>query len=107
MFSFKDIIGQEAAKQRLIQEVQEGRIPHAQLFCGPAGVGKLPLALPMPVTSAAPTGRKPMLRNVSSCVKWNKLVHPDVHFVYPIVKSAKGEKGSLRRLYRQLAYRLL
>ena len=38
MFSFKDIIGQEAAKQRLIQEVQEGRIPHAQLFCGPAGV---------------------------------------------------------------------
>ena len=45
MFSFKDIIGQEVAKQRLIQEVQEGRIPHAQLFCGPAGVGKLPLAL--------------------------------------------------------------
>ena len=27
-----------------------------------------------------------------SCVKWNKLVHPDVHFVYPIVKSAKGKK---------------
>ena len=35
---FKDVIGQDTAKQQLIQEVREGRIPHAQLFCGPAGV---------------------------------------------------------------------
>ena len=26
-----------------------------------------------------------------SCVKWNKLVHPDVHFVFPIVKKGKKE----------------
>ena len=26
---FKDVIGQEEAKQRLIAEVKEGRIPHA------------------------------------------------------------------------------
>ena len=31
---FKDVIGQEEAKQRLIAEVKEGRIPHAQLICG-------------------------------------------------------------------------
>ena len=42
---FKDIIGQEEAKKHLITEVKEGRIPHAQLFCGPEGVGKLPLAI--------------------------------------------------------------
>ena len=42
---FRDVIGQEEAKYRLIQEVSEGRIPHAQLFCGPEGVGKFPLAL--------------------------------------------------------------
>lgn len=42
---FKDVIGQEETKQRLIQEVNEGRIPHAQLICGPEGVGKFPLAL--------------------------------------------------------------
>ena len=42
---FRDVIGQEEAKHRLIQEVSEGRIPHAQLFCGPEGVGKFPLAL--------------------------------------------------------------
>ena len=37
---FRDVIGQEEIKQRLIQEVNEGRIPHAQLICGPEGVGK-------------------------------------------------------------------
>ena len=36
---FRDVIGQEEIKQRLIQEVNEGRIPHAQLICGPEGVG--------------------------------------------------------------------
>ena len=42
---FRDVIGQEEIKQRLIQEVNEGRIPHAQLICGPEGVGKMPLAI--------------------------------------------------------------
>ena len=89
MFSFKDIIGQEAAKQRLIQEVQEGRIPHAQLFCGPAGVGKLPLALAYARYICCPNRTETdACGTCPSCVKWNKLVHPDVHFVYPIVKSA-------------------
>ena len=93
MFSFKDIIGQEVAKQRLIQEVQEGRIPHAQLFCGPAGVGKLPLALAYARYICCPNRTETdACGTCPSCVKWNKLVHPDVHFVYPIVKSAKGKK---------------
>ena len=55
---FRDVIGQEEIKQRLIQEVSEGRIPHAQLICGPEGVGKM-LSL-MPATSVAPTGVRRM-----------------------------------------------
>ena len=90
---FKDVIGQEAAKQRLIQEVQEGRIPHAQLFCGPAGTGKLPLALAYARYICCPNRTETdACGTCPSCVKWNKLVHPDVHFVFPIVKSAKGKK---------------
>ena len=42
---FKEIIGQEAVKQRLRESVREGRVPHAQLFSGPSGVGKLQLAI--------------------------------------------------------------
>ena len=46
---FRDVIGQEDVKQRLIHSVKTGQIAHAQLFCGPEGVGKFPLALAMPV----------------------------------------------------------
>ena len=42
---FSNVIGQEPAKERLIQMVKEGRLPHALLFCGPEGVGKMALAM--------------------------------------------------------------
>ena len=93
MFYFKDVIGQQAAKERLIQEVREGRVPHAQLFCGPQGSGKLPLALAY-ARYLCCTNRngEDACGACPSCVKWNKLVHPDVYFMFPIVKSAKGKK---------------
>lgn len=90
---FKDVIGQEETKQRLRQEVLEGRVPHAQLFCGPAGVGKLPLALAYARYLCCTNRTEGDACGVCpSCAKWNKLVHPDVHFVFPIVKSSKGKK---------------
>ena len=89
---FKEVIGQEAAKQRLRQEVQEGRIPHAQLFCGPSGVGKLPLAMAYARYICCPNRTDTdACGTCPSCIKWNKLVHPDVHFVFPIVKKGKKE----------------
>lgn len=73
--------------------MREGRIPHAQLFCGPAGVGKLPLAMAYARYICCPNRTETdACGTCPSCVKWNKLVHPDVHFVFPIVKSAKGKK---------------
>ena len=93
MFSFSDIIGQEEAKKRLLQEVSEGRIAHAMLFTGPEGSGKLPMALayarylccehPTPTDAC---GCCP------SCVKWEKLIHPDVHFAFPIVAKKAQKK---------------
>lgn len=90
---FKDIIGQEAAKEKLIQEVHEGRIPHAQLFCGPEGIGKVPLAIAY-ARYINCNNRKATdaCGECPSCIKFNKLVHPDVHFVFPIIKNAKGKK---------------
>lgn len=90
---FKDVIGQEETKQRLIQEVCEGRIPHAQLICGPEGVGKLPLALAYAryICCTNPGGTD-ACGVCPSCVKFNKLIHPDLHFMFPIVKSAKGKR---------------
>lgn len=84
---FSEIIGQHDVKMRLIQNVKEQRIPHAQLFYGPEGIGKLQLA----IAYAQYISCQNKLENDScgvcpSCVKFNKLAHPDLHFVFPIVK---------------------
>lgn len=90
---FSDVIGQEVAKKRLIQEVSEGRISHALLMCGPEGIGKLPLAIAYArYINCSNRSETDSCGVCPSCVKINKLVHPDVHFVFPIVKSAKGKK---------------
>ena len=93
---FRDVIGQEEVKQRLIQEVNEGRIPHAQLICGPEGVGKIPLAIAYArYISCSNRSETDACGVCPSCVKFNKLVHPDVHFVFPIVNKAKSPKVSV------------
>lgn len=84
---FKDIIGQDSAIQMLRSAVAEGRIPHAQLICGPEGVGKLAVAVAyarylccMHRSGEEACGECP------SCKKFDKLVHPDLHFAFPIYK---------------------
>ena len=93
MFSFHDVIGQEKVKKKLLQEAHEGRIAHAQLFCGPSGAGKIALALAYARYLCCPNHTQTdACGTCPSCVKWNKLVHPDVHFVFPIVKNDKEKK---------------
>lgn len=95
MFSFNDVIGQENIKAVLRQEVQDGRVPHAQLFCGTSGVGKLALALAYARYLCCPNRTAhDACGSCPSCVKWEKLIHPDMHFLFPIVKNAKGKKDS-------------
>ncbi|MDR0891998.1 MAG: DNA polymerase III subunit [Mediterranea sp.] len=90
---FKDIIGQQALKQRLITEVNEGRIPHAQLFCGPEGAGKLPLAIAYArYIACSNRGETDACGTCPSCVKFNKLAHPDLHFSFPVVKKGSSDK---------------
>lgn len=90
MFGFDDVVGQAEAKERLLAEAGSGQIPHAMLMCGPHGCGKMALALAyahylscLNRTGNAPCGRCPQ------CQQWEKLMHPDVHFMFPIVKRKK------------------
>ena len=81
---FKDVIGQSAIKQRLIQSVKENHVSHAQLFLGPAGSGKLPLALAYAQYILCPNRTETDSCGVCpTCQKVQKLVHPDLHFVVP------------------------
>ena len=97
---FKDIIGQEEAKVRLIREAKEGKIAHARLFCGNEGVGKLPLAIAYAqyLSCEHPTDND-SCGVCPNCVKYNKLIHPDLHFVYPVIK--KKNKDTISDDYLQ------
>ena len=94
---FKNVIGQSAIKQRLIQSVQENHVSHAQLFWGPAGCGKLPLALAYAQYILCPNRTETDSCGVCpTCQKMQKLVHPDLHFVVPTntTKSVKSNPES-------------
>jgi DNA polymerase-3 subunit delta' len=84
---FKNIIGQELIKKRLINSVLSNKISHAQLFFGSEGVGKLALAIAyaqyINCTNRTETDS---CGECNSCKKYNKLIHPDLHFVFPVVK---------------------
>ena len=87
---FKDIVGQESVKQRLIKSAKEGRIPHAQLFTGPEGTGKLALAIAYAqYINCQQKGATDSCGVCPSCHKFMKLIHPDLHFVFPIILSEK------------------
>ena len=88
---FSKIIGQQAVKEHLINAVKEQRIPHAQLVCGQTGAGALPLAIAYAQYLCC-TGRREndACGVCPSCVKFAKLAHPDLHFVFPVIKPASS-----------------
>ena len=84
---FSEIIGQQEIKKRFIRTVIEQRIPHAQLLRGPEGVGKLGLAIAYAQFICCENRSETDSCGVCpSCVKYRKLVHPDLHFVFPVIK---------------------
>lgn len=85
---FKDIIGQESLKQHLIQTVVENRVSHAQLFLAPEGSGGLGLAIAyaqyINCTNKTATDS---CGECASCRKYERYIHPDLHFSYPFFAS--------------------
>jgi len=84
---FSEIIGQEAVKQRLRNTLHEQRIPHALLLSGVEGIGKLPLAIAFAQYVCCENRSETDSCGVCpSCIKFAKLTHPDLHFVFPVIK---------------------
>lgn len=91
---FKDIAGQTHVKERLIKSVKEERVSHAQLFLGKPGVGKLALAWAYAqYISCTNRGDTDSCGECPSCKKYEKLVHPDLHFVFPIINLPSQDKA--------------
>ena len=85
---FKEVIGQEEAQQRLIQMVSEGRVPHAMMFCGPSGCGKMALALAFAsyLLCKNSEGTDDSCGTCQQCAMLRSWSHPDLLFTYPVIK---------------------
>ncbi len=117
---FKDVIGQNEVKQQLAGMVQSNRLSHALLFLGKQGTGALPLALAFAqflvcekVNGKSVSNQQgsslfefdePVVKinttvtftdacgECSACIKARQMVHPDIHFSYPVIPKKSGDK---------------
>ncbi len=90
---FAQVVGQEQSKEQLINLVKEQRIPHASLLQGSPGNGVLPLAIAWATFIMC---EAPLLADscgqCSNCKKNKVLMHPDVHYSYPVINNKdKGD----------------
>ena len=90
---FKDVIGQDEVKQRLLRSVDSGHIAHAQLLCGPEGIGKFAMAMAYARYIHCTNRQQGDACGVCpSCKQYAAFTHPDLHFVFPIVKVEKKKR---------------
>jgi len=124
---FSEIPGQLAIKEKLIRTVTDQRVSHAQLFYGPESSAKLALAIayaqyincknrqvpgigylalgsndqnPEPRTQN-PEPSSDSCGTCPSCVKYQKLIHPDLHFIYPVATTRKVTKKPQSKLFAE------
>lgn len=99
---FKDIIGQEEVKERLRQTVKDQRVSHAQLFLGASGVGKLALAIAYAqYVNCTHRTNEDSCGECPSCIKYQKLAHPDLHFIYPVASNKEIKKPTSKQFVEQ------
>jgi len=82
---FSEIGGVREIKEKLIRAVNAGKVAHAQMFAGPEGSANLALALAYAtLVNCSNRQENDSCGECPSCHKMAKLIHPDVHFVYPV-----------------------
>jgi DNA polymerase-3 subunit delta' len=98
---FSEVIGQQEIKAKLRKLVVQNRLSHALLLHAPEGAGGLPLALAFAQFLVCDRVRAKETEHefpaescheCPSCTKAAGLIHPDIHYSYPVVTKKQGEK---------------
>ena len=86
---FSEIIGNDALKQQLVRMVQGNRLGHALLFTEENGGGAFAFALALAqYVNCLDPQEDDSCGVCASCHKYRKLIHPDLHFVFPVSSSS-------------------
>ena len=94
---FKNLLVSQELKSQLLKLVKENRISHAQLFLSQAGTHSFALAVAYAqYICCQDRNEDDSCGLCPSCIKFEKLAHPDLHFVFPncMTKSVKKEPDS-------------
>ena len=90
---FSEVIGQNKIKEKIIQTVREERVSHAQMLSGEEGFGGLPLAIAFSQFILCEDRKEnDSCGECPSCQKTSKLIHPDLHFVFPVTATKTNSK---------------
>ncbi|WP_347923228.1 DNA polymerase III subunit delta' [Pontimicrobium sp. SW4] len=97
---FSEIIGQEHLKKHLTHSVDNGRIPHAQLFVGKEGTGTLPMAIAYAQYILCQNSDGENTSGNDACnLKFNNISHPDLHFAFPVATNDMVKKHPVSKLF--------
>ena len=106
---FSQVIGQKEILENLRSMVDSERMPHALLFTEKAGYGALTVALAtLQYMYCNNRHNGESCGTCSNCIKISKLVHPDIHFTFPINVSTtiggdkRGEVENFYQAWREL-----
>ena len=90
---FKDVMVDESIKENLINLVKNNRVSHAQLFLSTPGNHAFALAVAYAqYVSCHNRGEHDSCGVCPSCVKFEKLSHPDFHLIFPNVAKNSNDK---------------
>ena len=89
---FSEVIGLEKTKEELIKGIKHNRTAHAQLFYGSKGSGQLALAVAYARRlNCQCLEKKDSCNNCPSSLKFSKLIHPDLHIIFPIIRTSSTD----------------
>ena len=95
---FSKVIGHATLKAKLIGNIREGRVAHAQLFMGPRGSWQFAHGAGLCALSAVSQSEAvDACGKCPSCLHMAKLEHPDLHLMFPIFISWKRSRRPVSR----------
>ena len=97
---FKDIIGQKGVVGQLKRSVDENCLAHALLITGPRGNGKLAIAIALANYLLCGNRSGDVCGSCPACVKLDKFIHSDLHFVFPVKKRKGSSSDSAPKFFR-------
>lgn len=86
----EEVVISEEIKAQVQEMLDSDHIPHAIHFSGPEGSGKFAIALYLAKAVLCTDQNKRPCHQCSSCLKAEKLIHPDLHFSFPVIGADKS-----------------